>query len=148
MDVSTHFIASHFQCWAHTRNLAFCAQFESQPWQKLYHATHKWLPDAIRWSSHLSYTPTEAFELLQQQLSLILVVYHSLSYAERVPPNLVFCANLRVNRRRNNTMSTIRVSRMLFKAPPSFLCILEWLWNTSMAINGSPYSTASHFMCW
>ncbi len=51
----------------HTPNLAFCVQFECQPWLILHCLTHEWLLHAFGGSSHLPHLSKEDYEPFQQQ---------------------------------------------------------------------------------
>ena len=58
----------------------------------------------------------EAFEPLRQQWEPILIVYHPISHSERLSQISYFVCNLRVDLSRNDTIWTIRSSKMLSKA--------------------------------
>jgi len=129
MDFSHRCISPHFPCWEGTQNQVFCVQFESQPWGEMHNETQKWLVDAfLRSFSYLPNRSQKDFVPLQQQWTPIIVVHIPSHFLySKATPNLAFyhVHFMRVGFSRNDTMWTIRGSKMLSEVPHIFLIHLR-----------------------
>ena len=68
---------------------------------------------------------------------------------ERVPKIWYFVCHLSVNATAEMTQCHSWWAGGCYqKLPPPFLYTKGRLWNTSAAMDGSPWSTSSHFTCW
>ena len=76
IDVFPYSTAPRFPCWEGTPNLAFCVQFECQPWLTLYCLAHEWLLHAFGSSSHLLYSLKEDYEPFRQPWMSFIVAHH------------------------------------------------------------------------
>ena len=110
--------------------------------------THNGPVDTIRSSSLLLCASKEGYETPQQQWMSLLIAYHSISHAKRVPQSGILGTSLRVDHSRNDTVWTTRGSYILQEAPPTLLIHLRPHMN-HFNNNGCHYpcSTVSHFSC-
>ena len=87
--------------------------------------THNGPVDTIRSSSLLLCASKEGYETPQQQWMSLLIAYHSISHAKRVPQSGILGTSLRVHHSRNDTVWTTRGSYILQEAPPTLLMHLR-----------------------
>ena len=145
MDVFTCSTASHFPWSEATPNLAFCVQFESQPWQKFHSVINQWLSDAFWSSSNLPYVSKEGYEPLQQQYNMsLLVAQYPISYAERICKIWHLCA-IWESTSPETTQPDTWWACICCKKNLSYFSWIWWrLWNTSTAMEVSACSILSH----